>query len=493
MIPMDRERVGAARELDRGRQAQIAARVDRTPEICEELSRRADTIDVCLRPLGDANIGHAPIDDDDSTYERAVAWRERERERADGDAPGGCLGRTEEMHRPRRARRRELGHESDTTTLPDDELRLFDRRGELARTTVVLDLSVTPVRHALNVWMPKAKASASVRRFDAAKPEHTRFGAVPRHVAACASAGYVRHVRDADSLRFDDVLTFLTVHNTRSISAAARQLQVTPSQVSKAVARLEEFVGAQLLARGSRGVAVSMAGLRVIPMLEAIARGVRDLKTEPDLTPMVRFAAPSSIGATVAGVLARSARSLRFSCLDLDPVRTRALAFEDVFDVALLADDRSLGELYTHERLGEIESCLFARPSLAARLGPGPVPQDALDGIPFVMPLLLQDRRVTGGRDLCPLPFEHRTQGHGAATFGAALEFATASDHLVFGPRVAARGHVARDEIVEIEVEGWSVRWTIYLACHTTRVQAKSARMIRSVLSRWLDESLSKE
>ena len=299
-------------------------------------------------------------------------------------------------------------------------------------------------------------------------------------------------MRDAESLRFDDVVTFLTVHHTRSISAAARQLQVTPSQVSKAVARLEEFVGAQLLARGSRGVAVSMAGLRAIPMLEEIARGVRDLKSQqPDATPIVRVAAPSSILSCVAGVLARSARGTRYSCLELDPVRTRALAFEDVFDVALLADDRSLGELYTHEAIGEAESCLFARPSLAQRLGPPPVPEDALRGVPFVMPLLLQDTRVAGGRDLCPLPFEHRTQGHAAATFGAALELATSSDHVVFGPRVAARRQLARRELVEIQVEGWSVRWTIYLACHTTRVQAKTARVLKTVLSRWLEDSVT--
>jgi DNA-binding transcriptional LysR family regulator len=299
-------------------------------------------------------------------------------------------------------------------------------------------------------------------------------------------------MRDAESLRFDDVLTFLTVHHTRSISAAARQLQVTPSQVSKAVARLEEFVGAQLLARGSRGVAVSMAGLRAIPMLEEIARGVRGLKAEPDATPLVRIAAPSSILSNVAGVLARNARGMRFSCLELDPVRTRALAFEDVFDVALLSDDRSLGELYTHEPLGEVESCLYARPSLAQKLGEQPLAAEQLHGVPFVMPVLLQDTRVSGGKDLCPLPFEHRTQGHAAATFGAALELATNSDALVFGPRVAARSFVLRRELVEIEVQGWLVRWQVHLACHTTRVTQKTARAVHAVLSRWLEESLTR-
>jgi DNA-binding transcriptional LysR family regulator len=298
-------------------------------------------------------------------------------------------------------------------------------------------------------------------------------------------------MRDAESLRFDDVVTFLTVHHTRSISAAARQLQVTPSQVSKAVARLEDFVGAQLLARGSRGVAVSMAGLRAIPMLEEIARGVRDLRTQPaDSTPMVRVAAPSSITSTVAGVLARNAKGMRFSCLDLDPVRTRALALEDVFDVALLADPRALGELYTCDPIGEAESCLFARPSLAHKLGAPPIAPEALHATPFIMPLMLQDTRLTWGRDLCPLSYEQRIQGHAATSFGAALELATTADNVVFGPRVAARSMLARRELVEIDVQGWgSIRWTIYLACHTTRVQAKTQRTLKTVLSRWLEES----
>lgn len=296
-------------------------------------------------------------------------------------------------------------------------------------------------------------------------------------------------MRGIESLRFEDVVTFLTVHHTRSISAAARQLDVTPSQVSKAVSRLERFVGARLLARSSRGVAVTMAGLRVIPMLEELARGVRDLRARPDVAPVVRVAAPSSILASVAGLLARHARAARYSCLELDPVRTRALAYEDVFDVAVLCDDRPLGDVYTHERLGEVESCLFARPPLARRLGPQPIVAQSLCGVPFVMPLLLQDSGITGGRDLCPLPFEARTHGHAATTFDAALALAARSDQLVFGPRVAARGELARGELVEIAVEGWDVRWAVYLACHATRVQAKTARALTATLSAWLEEA----
>ena len=290
----------------------------------------------------------------------------------------------------------------------------------------------------------------------------------------------------AESLRFDDVVTFLTVHHTRSISAAARQLQVTPSQVSKAVARMEAFVGAQLLTRSARGVSVSLAGLRAIPMLEEIARGVRHLRVSTDSAPLVRLAAPSSIMAAAAKELAPACEGYRFQCLELDPVRTRALAFEDVFDVALLAEDRGLGEVYSHEKIGETCSALFARPALARRLGPGAVPPERLRGVPFVMPALISDTRVVQGKDLCPMPFEERTQGHSAATFGAALELASSSDQVVFGPRLTARGWLDRGELVEVPVEGWDVRWAVWLECHTTRVQARTMRAIRRALGRWL-------
>ncbi len=293
----------------------------------------------------------------------------------------------------------------------------------------------------------------------------------------------------SESLRFDDVVTFLTVHHTRSISAAARQLQVTPSQVSKAVARMEAFVGAQLLTRSARGVSVSLAGLRAIPMLEEIARGVRYLRQNTDTVPIVRIAAPSSILSTVAGMLARTTDGLRFQCLELDPVRTRALAFEDVFDVALISEDRSLGDVYSHERVGEAGSCVLARPSLAHKLGPKPVPEAKLESVPFVMPALLADTRVLQGRDLCPMPFERRTQGHSAATFNAALELAASSEQIVFGPRVAARAWIERGELVEVPVEGWDVKWSIWLACHTTRVQAKTARALKRALEKWLEQS----
>jgi DNA-binding transcriptional LysR family regulator len=290
----------------------------------------------------------------------------------------------------------------------------------------------------------------------------------------------------ADGLRFDDVVTFLTVHRARSISAAARNLQVTPSQVSKAVARIEAFIGVQLMTRSAKGVSVSLAGLRAIQQLEEIERSVRQLRqTQPDV-PVIRLAAQSSMMPTLVSVLAPAISGVRLECLELDLVRTRALASEDVYDVAILPDERPLGEAYSHERIGETESCLLASPACARALGQQPIPVERLDGVPFVMPALLADTRVTKGNDLCPMPFERRTHGHAASTFGAALELAARTEHVVFGPRVAARPWLNRGELIEVQVDGWQVRWALALECHTTRVQAKHARAIRLTLERWL-------
>src|SRR5438477_12563087 len=77
------------------------------------------------------------------------------------------------------------------------------------------------------------------------------------------------------NLRFADVTTFLAVRRHASISGAARELNVTPSQVTKAVARIEAQLNVTLLTRTSRGVALSDDGLRIAPDLEDVVERLR--------------------------------------------------------------------------------------------------------------------------------------------------------------------------------------------------------------------------
>jgi len=60
--------------------------------------------------------------------------------------------------------------------------------------------------------------------------------------------------------RFEEMATFARVAETGSFSAAARALRLTPSAVSKLVARLERRFGARLFTRSTRALALTPEG-----------------------------------------------------------------------------------------------------------------------------------------------------------------------------------------------------------------------------------------
>jgi len=75
---------------------------------------------------------------------------------------------------------------------------------------------------------------------------------------------------------FADVVPFVAVAEAGSFRAAAASLGVTPAAVSKAVARLEGRVGAQLLLRSTRRVSLSDEGRLFLGRCQAAIRAVED-------------------------------------------------------------------------------------------------------------------------------------------------------------------------------------------------------------------------
>ena len=78
----------------------------------------------------------------------------------------------------------------------------------------------------------------------------------------------------ASELRVSDLLTLLALQQTGSVSGAARDGRASPSQVSKAIARVERGFGARLFCRSARGVSTTVAGqmvlLRVARAIDAL-------------------------------------------------------------------------------------------------------------------------------------------------------------------------------------------------------------------------------
>lgn len=98
-----------------------------------------------------------------------------------------------------------------------------------------------------------------------------------------------------------EMLVFARVVDARGFSSAARQLGLSTSAVSRSVGRLEAQVGARLLQRTTRSVAVTELGREVYlrcVQIAALAREVQALAARQAAAPMgrLRISAPAVLG-----------------------------------------------------------------------------------------------------------------------------------------------------------------------------------------------------
>ncbi|MGH7272750.1 MAG: LysR family transcriptional regulator [Polyangiaceae bacterium] len=289
-------------------------------------------------------------------------------------------------------------------------------------------------------------------------------------------------------LRLADLHTLLAVQRTGAISGAARELRVTPSQVSKAMVRLERHFGVRLLARGPRGVTPTAAGRKVLPhVVSAVEElrataGIREEKAKGfELT----LAGPSYLIAGILPALSALVPQARLRALEFGPARLRASLAENLFDVALSpggVDARP--SAWTSDDIGMIRIVLLGSPSLAARIGPLPLTVDAVRALSFIGPAKADAGCPVTTDDDCPLTLAERRIAHEAQTIGAALEIASATDHVVFGPLPAARRYIEQGALVELPVAGWDVRESLHVLCNGDRVLARVRNAILQATQR---------
>jgi len=74
-----------------------------------------------------------------------------------------------------------------------------------------------------------------------------------------------------------NIKAFLVVARTGSFSAAARELTVAPSVVTKRITRLEDQMGAQLFIRSTRALSLTPAGERLLPSFQRLVGELEEL------------------------------------------------------------------------------------------------------------------------------------------------------------------------------------------------------------------------
>ena len=184
-------------------------------------------------------------------------------------------------------------------------------------------------------------------------------------------------------MNIEDFETFIEVANAGGLSPAARRLGVAKSIVSRQLSRLESDLGVQLLARTTRGAALTEAGMafrehaiRMLAELDA----TRDTMTPGgELRGRFRIAAPVSFGPThFAPVLAQMAR--RYPLLRIHTSysdRTVDLVSEG-YDCAIRVGHLQSSTLLAR-RVGSIHGKLVASPEYVAAHGAPETPADILD------------------------------------------------------------------------------------------------------------------
>jgi DNA-binding transcriptional LysR family regulator len=111
----------------------------------------------------------------------------------------------------------------------------------------------------------------------------------------------------------EDLRTFVDVADAGGVSSAARRLGVSKSIVSRRLIRLEAELGAQLLARTTRGAALTEAGVafreHAARVCAEIDIALETIMPAGELRGRLRIAAPLSLGPThLAPVFAEMAR-----------------------------------------------------------------------------------------------------------------------------------------------------------------------------------------
>ncbi len=176
-----------------------------------------------------------------------------------------------------------------------------------------------------------------------------------------------------DPARLTAMRTLVTTVDAGGLAAAARRLGLTPSAVSKQIARLEDALGARLLERTTRRLRPTAAGLELIdhvrPLYEALdeaAGAVRDRQHE--IGGLVRISASRAFGrAHVMPLAAQLAREHPRLVLDVVLSANRLDFVDDGIDLAVREGTLADSSL-TAVSLGSSEIVLAASPAyLAAR------------------------------------------------------------------------------------------------------------------------------
>ncbi len=177
------------------------------------------------------------------------------------------------------------------------------------------------------------------------------------------------------SPQLDEIAAFARVAELGSFTAAAAQLGVPKSTVSRAVTRLEEGLKVRLLHRSPRAVGLTEAGRRFFGDVAPHIAGLRDAALALDAYQgqpqgLIRLSAPPDGGESFVGdLLVEFCARYPLLSVDVDLSSRRVDLLREGFDVAIRATLELPDSSLVARKLLDSHLQLFAAPSYLARRG----------------------------------------------------------------------------------------------------------------------------
>lgn len=184
--------------------------------------------------------------------------------------------------------------------------------------------------------------------------------------------------------RLDAMRLFVRVAELNSFSAVAQQQNLARSVVTRQIAALEAHLGAKLLARSTRRLALTSAGAAylekarvILDMVEAAETGLAAERQAPRGS--IRLSLPLSFGLRhLAPLLIEFANLYPDVSLDMDYSDRRTNLFEEGFDLAIRITQR-LQSGDVARRISRGRMIVVAAPGYLARHGEPRHPAELID------------------------------------------------------------------------------------------------------------------
>ncbi len=164
----------------------------------------------------------------------------------------------------------------------------------------------------------------------------------------------------------NDVALFVRVIDRAGFSRVARELRVPASTVSRAVSRLEDTLGTQLVQRTTRAVHPTAEGrafyAEVAPAIATLHHAARGVDgADRSVRGRLRITAPNDIGSTfVADVVVEFSQRCPNVDVELELTSRTVNLTEEGFDVAIRAAQRLPDSSLVARKVGELDGELYA-------------------------------------------------------------------------------------------------------------------------------------